>query len=409
MKRGVAAGVILMTPVLWILCAFGAVDAGVSERGVEAARLAGEGAVLMMDGKGKPLVSHNPDKALVPASTLKIVTAAAALDVLGPDYRFTTVFRLSGEGDLLVSGQGDPYLVSEELQVIAEALAANGLSEVRRILLDNGYFERGLVLHGTNRSLNPYDAYNGALCVNFNTLFVHVDEKGRVRSAEPQTPLTDMARREALRNGVRGKARINLSGSPDQCLLYAGELLKVFLERAGIGVSGGVTPCDVDPSTVPVFHVHHSQWTLEDLLMRVFRYSNNFMANQIFLTLGASRFGPPATAEKSRRVVEQFLQGLGLQSVRVDEGSGLSRRTRISARQMLRVLEAFRPHRHLLECRDGVCAKTGTLFDVKSLAGYLMTASGDPLPFVILLNGEKVGHGSRDRILRLLLDCVPAQ
>jgi len=392
---------------LLLLC--GAVQpafAAEEDRGREIARLAGGGGVLVVGAGGRPLISHNPEKRLVPASTLKIVTAAAALAELGPGYRFTTVFRLTPEGDLLVSGQGDPHLVSEELEVVAANLASRGLSSVRRILLDNGYFARGLVLHGTNRSLNPYDAYNGALCVNFNTIFVQVDVQDRVRSAEPQTPLTDIAKREARRNGLRGRARINLAGSPEQCLLYAGELLKAFLERAGIRVTGRVAPCDVDPSSLPVFYVHRSQWTLEDLLRKVFQYSNNFMANQIFLTMGATRFGPPATAEKARAVIKGYLEGLGIRDIHVEEGSGLSRRTRISARQMIRVLEAFRPFHRLLECEDGACAKTGTLNDVKSLAGYLLTAGEEPLPFVILLNGKGIGHRSRDRLFRLLRDGV---
>lgn len=372
------------------------------------ARLAGRGAVMAVRADGRVLASHHPDKPLIPASTLKIITAAAALEELGPGYRYETEFRITPESDLVVSGRGDPHLVSEELDRIAEALRSRGLVRFRHMLLDNRYFEPGLILHGTNRSLNPYDAYNGALCANFNTVFARVDGQGRVRSAEPQTPLTELARRAALKSGERGRVRINLAAGPEQCVVYAGQLLKAFLEAKGIVMTGDIRLCGQDPECFPLTYVHRSSWTLEALLEKMFRYSNNFMANQIFLTLGASRFGPPATAEKARRALRSFLEDAGIGDLHVEEGSGLSRRTRITARQMVRVLHRFRPHRNLLDCHDGACTKTGTLHDVKSLAGYWSPDAGDdPVAFVILLNNGNHGPGSRERIFTYLRDHYP--
>lgn len=362
---------------------------------------------MAVEADGRVLASHRPDEPLVPASVLKIVTAAAALEELGPGHRFETVFRRTPEGDLVVSGRGDPHLVSEELARIAGALREKGLARVRRLLLDNRYFQPGLVLHGTNRSLNPYDAYNGALCANFNTVFVRVDGRGRVRSAEPQTPLTELARRAALESGAKGRVRINLAESPEQCLQYAGELLAAFLRKEGIEVGGEVRRCEEDPEAFPPFYVHRSAWTLEALLEKMFRFSNNFMANQIFLAMGASRFGPPATPGKARRAAGRFLTSVGVGGLHLEEGSGLSRRTRITARQMIRVLERFRPHRRLLDCEQGACTKTGTLHDVKSLAGYLAADTEDPVSFVILLNGKEHGYDSRKRIFSFLRDRFP--
>ena len=89
--------------------------------GERLARLAGGGAVMAVGADGEVFASHRPDKPLVPASVLKIVTAAAALEELGPGHRFETVFRRTPEGDLVVSGRGDPHLVSEELERIEEA------------------------------------------------------------------------------------------------------------------------------------------------------------------------------------------------------------------------------------------------------------------------------------------------
>lgn len=368
--------------------------------------LARGGAVMAADAAGNTLLAHNPDKALVPASTLKIVTAASALDALGPNYRFVTEFRLSPGNDLYVIGRGDPFLVSEELAVIARKLKSQGLTRVNRIFLDNSFFQKGLALHGTSRSLNPYDAYNGALCANFNTIFVRVGPGQKVVSAEPQTPLTDLARDLAVKNGARGKARFNLAESPDTCLYYAGELIKVFLERAGVEVLGRVIPASkapaVDPAGFRLFYRHRSSKDLRWLVAQLFKYSNNFMANQIFLTMGAEKYGPPATTEKARRVVADFLTARGLTPFHMEEGSGLSRRTKISAALMIKVLRHFLPYRSLLRPRGQAWFKTGTLSDVKSAAGFLMPEKGPPLSFVILLNGSRTSFRARDRILVLL-------
>ena len=94
-------------------------------------------------------------------------------------------------------------------------------------------------------------------------------------------------------------------------------------------------------STIPVKKL---PWLIEQLM----EYSNNFMTNQIFLTMGAEKLQPPATAEKSRKVMEAFQAGHGLPRFHVEEGSGLSRRTKITAAQLTEVLKVFKPWRRLL-------------------------------------------------------------
>jgi D-alanyl-D-alanine carboxypeptidase/D-alanyl-D-alanine-endopeptidase (penicillin-binding protein 4) len=366
--------------------------------------LAGDGAVVVANSQGRKLYELNACEAMIPASILKIFTAAAARHYLGTGFRFTTIFRLSPEKDLYVIGRGDPHLVSEELEEIVNRLKAQGLGRVRNIFLEDGYFEQGLILHGTDKSLNPYDAYNGALCVNFNTIFVRIDEKRRVFSAEPQTPLTDFAKRIAIRSGLRGEVRVNLAESPDQCLFYAGELLKAFLEKSSVPVLGHVYRGREDPERFPLYYAHRSHWHLENLVRKMFEHSNNFMANQIFLTMGAVKNGPPATEDKARDAMGAFLSDLGLQGFHLEEGSGISRRNRVSATQMVAVLNHFRSCRHLLPGGDRVRYKTGTLSDVKSLAGYLENTPGEPLSFAVILNGKRYRHGTREKILTLLKD-----
>jgi len=369
-------------------------------------RLAGSGGVAAADGQGRLLFGHNPDKKLVPASILKIVTAGAGLSSLGSDFRFKTEFRLARDGDLIISGRGDPLLVSEEVESVARDLKSRGLAEIRDIVLDNSYFASGLVLDGTSRSLNPYDAFTGALAVNFNTIKVVIGPQGKVAPAETQTPLTPIARRMARGSGARGEVRLNLAQDPALCLLYAGELFRAFLERAGVEVRGRIRPLGPGRASGRLVLRHCSSFDLAQVVARMMKYSNNFMANQLFLTLGAEMSGPPADEAKARRAVEGYLARLGRGGVHLEEGSGLSRKTRLSAALMVRVLEDFRPHLELLtETRwagGKAWVKTGTLAGVQSLAGYLESPRGGAFPFAVILNGENAQPGRRERIMRLL-------
>ena len=365
-------------------------------------RLAGDGSVLVLGPEGNTLFSHHSDKPLIPASILKVVTAGAALNYLGPEFRFTTDFRVSTRGDLRIIGRGDPYLVSEELAFIAEQLKKKGLKSINNILLDGSYFSPQLVLHGTSGSHNPYDAYNGALSVNFNTLYVIIDEQGRITSAEPQTPLTEFARNLAGKSDQKGMVRLNIAPTSGTGMLYAGHLFRIFLERAGIEVEGKVMEGRLKESDDELVYRHLSRQDLAGLVSLVFEFSNNFMANQIFLTLGAEKFGPPANAAKSRKAVKEYLSSLGLSNIHIEEGSGLSRRTRITTKQMIKVLTHFRPYRQLLNSSQGVWFKTGSLDGVKTLAGYIERDEARPLSFVIMLQGKNYLPGDCTRILDLL-------
>lgn len=361
-----------------------------------------DGALLVADQTGQPILAINPDKALIPASTLKVLTSAAAMEYLGPEYRFVTDFRLSTAGDLWIVGSGDPFLVSEEIDIIARTLKDKGLTRINRLFLDNRFFIANLVLDGTERTLNPYDAYNGALCVNFNTIFVQIGPGRTVTSAEPQTPLTDMAREMALRSGSRGQVRFNLAESPQTCLLYAGDLIKTFLQKAGVEVRGRPEPAVTDPNRVPLFYRHTSTKSLPWLLTQMLEYSNNFMANQIFLTIGAQRYGPPATPEKARRVITDYLTKYRIPQFHVEEGSGLSMRTMVSAKQLLAVLKEFVPHKSVLRRKENYWYKGGSLTGVKTLAGYIETENKGLRPFVIFINHPAVKYDDPDRILELV-------
>ena len=158
------------------------------------ADLAGNGSVLLQSPAGEIVFSLNADMPLVPASLLKIPLAQAALTALGADYRFETHFYQNARGDLLVRGLGDPFLVSEEIALIAKRLSQQGLKRVRRLVVDDSAFASALDLPLEAGADDPYAARNSALAVNFNTVNLAWNPEQQIISGEPQTPLTEVAR-----------------------------------------------------------------------------------------------------------------------------------------------------------------------------------------------------------------------
>jgi D-alanyl-D-alanine carboxypeptidase/D-alanyl-D-alanine-endopeptidase (penicillin-binding protein 4) len=130
------------------------------------------------------------------------------------------------------------------------------------------------------------------------------------------------------------------------------------------------------------------------------------MTNQVFLTMGAELYGAPATLEKSQKAMDAYFKKHSLPPIVMGDGSGLSRQTTLSARQMAAVLEVVEANRHIFDSRDdgSVLAKTGTMSDIKTLAGFMERpeAPDQPLSFVILLNGSTYKGSTRDAVLDLL-------
>ena len=158
------------------------------------ADLIGNGSVLLQSPAGEIVFSLNADMPLVPASLLKIPLAQAALTALGADYRFETHFYQNARGDLLVRGLGDPFLVSEEIALIAKRLSQQRLKRIRRLVVDDSAFAPELDLPLEAGADDPYAARNSALAVNFNTVNLAWNPEQQIISGETQTPLTEVAR-----------------------------------------------------------------------------------------------------------------------------------------------------------------------------------------------------------------------
>src|SRR4051812_17921774 len=372
-------------------------QAGAKEK---VAAMAPAALVLVADAKGSELLAQNIDEPFVPASVTKIVTAWLAIEVLGRDYRFETRFYLDDKRVLYVRGGGDPLLISEELAPLATKLVeAVGKKPITGIVLDASYYPSNLRIPGIEDTDQAYNALNSAQAVNFNTVNAVRNGK-KVRSAEKQTPITPLAVTQFRLRGPNGPGRISLSREPRVSLQYAGELIAAFIERAGGSVKGKISTGAVPEGVEPVY-VHRQSRTLSQILTELLRASNNYIANQVFLEIGAHRMGGPVSLQKSLRVANEMLAAHGLaDDIHLEEGSGISRDNRFTARGLAKVLELFAPHANLLRGHDGGMNKTGSLDGVRTLAGYADTSSHGRVRFVIALTSND--GEMRFRLLRAI-------
>ncbi len=356
-----------------------------------------------VEKKNRFIATRNLETPYVPASILKIATALAALEILGPDFRFTTNFYRDEEHNLYIQGSGDPFLISEEVAQIVVKLKDIGCTEINDIYLDDTAFRLAASADGAGTSENPYDAQNSALAVNFNTVNITKEKGGIIVSAEEQTPTLALMSELAARLPP-GLHRINITRQETNGAAiisrYAGELFRAFQRQENIAGEGTIVRKKT-PENLKLFYVHSSSKNLEEVIGPLLLYSNNFIANQIFLTLGAHAYGYPATWEKSRKAVKDYLQkeyNLSEKDIKIVEGSGLSRKNRASPRAMMQLLASFKPYAGLLPQEDGRFLKSGTLDGVYSYAGYFM--ENERLDsFVLLLNQDK---NNRDRVLDVL-------
>ena len=341
-------------------------------------------ALIVQDPEGKILYKINERKKCIPASTLKVLTALAAIEHFGLSYRFKTEIFLDCSHNLKVKGFGDPLLISEVLRNLASSISSK-VSHFKNLVLDDTYFTSPIHIPGREHSSNPYDAPPGALSANFNTVAFQRDREGKIVSSETQTPMIPFAEERIRRLNLK-EGRYTFIHDTHETTLYTGELLRHFLKEQGVTTHGDVRLGKIDARD-RLIYVFQSPFTLEEAIEKMLFFSNNFMANQIMLALGASRFGPPADLEKGVRALAAFTSTVpGLSHVKLVEGSGISRGNRISALEMLTVLNRFKPYRHLLRKNHTELFKTGSLKGVRTRVGYLEDNATGPYAFVVYFN-----------------------
>jgi D-alanyl-D-alanine carboxypeptidase/D-alanyl-D-alanine-endopeptidase (penicillin-binding protein 4) len=356
--------------------------------------------VLQRSNANDEIQIHS-NKLLVPASTLKIVTAYLAIKRWGLTHRFHTDFYVS-QNTLWVKGYGDPYITSEEIALMSEQIKALGLTNIERIAIDNSFFPE-LRLNGRGSSDNPYDAGNAAVVVNFNTAYIQ-KIAGKLSTAEKQTPLTPLAielANDLGRGFKKGSKRISLPGGRDQSARYFGEVFSSLHFGKNLDVSISQLPVDAK-----LVYRHFNSKELKELLTAMLKYSNNFIANQLFLLMPERDEAQTMVNidDAQKNYIQALEKEFSFKGVNIVDGAGLSRLNKISAQQLTQILQQFKPWIELLpERHKGIKAKTGTLSDNHSLAGFILDKEGAWQAFALLIN-KSMPANYRYQLAKELLD-----
>jgi D-alanyl-D-alanine carboxypeptidase/D-alanyl-D-alanine-endopeptidase (penicillin-binding protein 4) len=405
--------------------------------------LSNVGVVVQEVGASRPSLTMNSHQPFNPASTMKLVTTYAALELLGPAFRWKTEAYVDGD-NLVLKGYGDPKLNYESFWMLLRNLRGRGLREIRGdVILDRSRFAPVPDVPFDSEVYRPYNVVPDALLVNFKSLrftFLPVGDKVRL-FVEPALPGLEVVNSLRIAEGLcpEGRAFRELIGAsfeskpkpraafvgvyPAQCgekdfnvALHAPEDYAAGMIRQLWTELGGTWKGNVREGVVPVgarlVYTHESE-PLGETVRAINKFSNNVMARQLFLTLAAELVGTPALAENATRAIQQWLT---LKNIRAPElvlenGSGLSRNERLSAGNMAAILQAAWKSPVMPEfvsslpvvAADGTMKKrmrgervagsahikTGLLNEARAIGGYVLDRNGRRHVVVMIINHPK--------------------
>lgn len=413
-----------------------------------------------------PLFSLNADVAMNPASVMKLLTTYAALDSLGPTFRWQTVVLRQGElrqgklkGDLIFKGGGDPKITLENFWLMLRDLRQRGLKTIQGdLILDRSFFELAeedpAAFDGA-----PYKPYNlapDALLLDFRSqrlrLFVDADASQPRLLFDPPVTGARLLNQIRLADEACGEWKDKIQVRRDATTLqflgvyprscgeqtlnlvlqdrdaYFAERFRELWTQLGGRWRGKVISAATPASAITI--ATYPSATLTEVIRDINKYSNNVMARQLFLSLGAQTQAPPATLTKGAAAVDNWLgaQGQHFLELRLENGSGLSRRERISAGHLAWLLQHAYRGPYAAEfiaslpilaldgtmakrLRDGDIAghahlKTGSLKDVRAVAGFVRDRLGRDIVLVLLINDDKAeaGRAAQDALLTWLFN-----
>lgn len=376
-----------------------------------------------------------------PASLMKLVTTTAALDLLGPAFVWRTPVYVEGvvrdgtlQGNVYLRGSGDPRLVVERLWLLLRRVQGLGIQKIQGdIVLDHSAFDMAPRDAGgfDGEPLRPYNAAPDALLLNFKSLLIQLvpDRSANVARIQVEPPLAGVQMPTSVplsteacndyRTGLRADwsdpSRVKFAGSyPASCgekmwpvayhapTQFAARAVLGMWQQLGGQLVGQVRDGTVPANLQPAFSVESA--ALSETIRDINKYSNNVMAQQVFLTLSQQQRGV-GSLEASREVVQRWWRDrVGGEAPVLDNGSGLSRDERISAQGLGRLLQVAWGSPGMSELMsslpitglDGTLKrsksqavahlKTGSLRDVAGVAGYVDTASGKRWVLVAILN-----------------------
>ncbi len=430
----------------------------------------------------RTILSAGADLALNPASAIKLVTTFAALELLGPAYTWKTEAYLDGtladgrlEGNLVLKGYGDPKLTFEHFWLFLRELRSRGLREIAGdLVLDRSFFSIGVhdPAQFDNEPTRPYNVGPDAMLLNFKSFHLHfVPGQDPANGTDPRSPgqnptgeriavfsVPDLAPVTIVNNFQLAPAycdiwphspahdgnTLTFSGLfPAGCgeksrsfsLLTANDYMAAVFRQLWLELGGswsGEVRDGLLQDNARLFASRESA-PLAEIIRDINKSSNNVMARQLYLTLGTRDGGEPATLNQSDRVLWQWANGrnLPLREMVIDNGSGLARTTRITARELGGLMRlawrsplmpefvASLP----LVAVDGTMRKrlgsspvagqahikTGYLDGVRAIAGFVNDRQGHTLAVVFLVNDAAAHHAQAalDALLEWTVSGVP--
>ncbi len=413
--------------------------------------------VMVVDthANSTPRLSHQAQVRVNPASLMKLATTIAALDTLGPAFVWRTPVYVEGpvrdgvlQGNVYVRGSGDPRLGVERLWLLMRRIQGLGIQKIQGdIVLDRSAFDvppRDAASFD-GEPLRPYNAAPDALLLNFKSLLIQLvpDRAANVARIQVEPPLAGVQfpanvplsngdcndYRSSLRADWTDPTRIRFTGSyPAVCgekiwpiayaapQLFAPRAVAGMWQQLGGQLSGQVREGSVPTNLQAIFSVESA--SLAETIRDINKYSNNVMAQQVFLTLSQQQRGV-GSYDASREVMQRWWrERVGGDVPTFDNGSGLSRDERISAQALARLLQVAWASPTMPELMsslpmtglDGTMKrskaqasahlKTGSLRDVAGIAGFVDTASGKRLVVVAVL------HHANANAARPALDAI---
>ena len=422
------------------------------EEALQRARIPANAAAFLVvdaqDAKAAPRLQHRSESPMQAASVMKLLTTYAALDLLGPAFSWSTPVYIDGpirdgtlHGNLYIQGQGDPQLVLERLWLLLRRVQSLGIQRITGdIVLDNSAFfvpdQDPAAFDG--EPLRPYNARPEALLINYKSIVMTFtpEPAGRVVRVQydpalwgVQTqdsvplgngPCTDY--RAGLKADFSDPLRIRFGGAlPGSCgekiwpiayvdpATYAPRAVQGLWLGMGAGLDGSARWGTVPSKLLEAKPL--MEWRsppLAEVVREINKYSNNVMAQQVFLTLGREGGSGTARAEQSRAVLQKWWEArIGTEDAPlVDNGAGLSRSERVSARALGLLLQhAYRSPlmpelmaslpisgidgtllRSKARAAGSAHLKTGSIQGVNAIAGYVDAASGKRYAVVALIN-----------------------
>ncbi|HSH73915.1 MAG TPA: D-alanyl-D-alanine carboxypeptidase/D-alanyl-D-alanine-endopeptidase [Methylophilaceae bacterium] len=408
----------------------------------------------------KPLISYQADKPLNPASSMKILTTYAGLELLGPAYRWRTEVYTDGtlsngtlNGNLIIKGHGDPSLMAEDVWRMLNSLRQAGVRDIRGdLVLDNTYFSP-IKNDAGSFDNEPYRAYNAtpnALAINLKSTSFRLFTQNQQVNIQMTPDLPEIQVINQLKatpsdcgdwkNKLRYEVKPLYEVKPKQAtsqtnganVTFTGEFAttcgerfldlsvldnsdyafdifrKIWLQLGGT-IQGNVRQQATPVNATPL--LQQDSLPLADIVRRINKYSNNFMARQLLLTIGAERGAVPATEADGDNVIHLWLasKNMTFPELVLENGSGLSRSERISAQHLSDLLvnayaspvmpefmsslpilavDGTTMSRLKLSAMQGRAhIKTGSLEGARSIAGYVLDQKGRRWSVVFMANG----------------------